>query len=153
MSAVSYRDWCTTRIRAGARARSDRARAARRLFVHAGALAVGATARLGPDAATWFGVRGPHCPIGVCLGPIACPGCGLVRSVVAMLHGDLLAAWQLHPAGPVVALLAAAGVMLETDIVRRGAEAPRHCSLRRSGRLILVVAILTGWLLRFFVLP
>ena len=153
MSVVSYRDWCHTLLRAGARATPDRARAARRLIVHAGALAVGAAARLGPDAVTWFGVRGPHCPIGLCLGPMACPGCGLVRSVVATLHGDPLAAWQLHPTGPVVALLAAAGVVLESDVLRRGTEASMHRSLRRSGRHLLVVAIFAGWLRRYLTLP
>ncbi len=30
---------------------------------------------------------------------IDCPGCGLQRSVWAILHGDISAAWQIYPPG------------------------------------------------------
>ncbi len=36
---------------------------------------------------------------------IPCPGCGLTRSFVAMAHGEILAAWEFNPMGPVLFLL------------------------------------------------
>ncbi|WP_428267183.1 DUF2752 domain-containing protein [Haliangium sp.] len=48
---------------------------------------------------------------GVCilraLTDVACPFCGMTRSVVAFVHGDLAGAWGYHPGGPLVAALAA----------------------------------------------
>jgi len=35
---------------------------------------------------------------------LPCPGCGLTRSVVLSLHGDLGSAWRLAPGGPVFVL-------------------------------------------------
>ncbi|MCB9877442.1 MAG: DUF2752 domain-containing protein [Planctomycetes bacterium] len=107
-----------------------------------------ATATVTPDAARWFGLRGPHCPLGSCLGPLACPGCGLVRSVAATVQGDLGAAWTYHPAGPVVAALFAGTALLHLDILRRARELPAHRWLRRAGRITFLVAVLGGWIFR-----
>lgn len=41
---------------------------------------------------------------------LPCPGCGLTRSFVSIAHGDLLAAWQFNPAGPLVFLIVAAQI-------------------------------------------
>lgn len=119
------------------------------LACHAGVLLAGSTATITADAATWFGVRGPHCLLGACLGELACPGCGLVRSTVASLHGDIPLALHFHPAGPVVALLAIAGLLLHSDILRRGFRTDIHTRLVRLGRTCFVISVLTGWLLRW----
>ncbi len=113
-------------------------------------LALGAalTATVRPDGATWFGMRGPQCPLGSCLGPLACPGCGLLRSTAAALQGDLGFAFQLHPTGPLVAVLLVAGTLLHLDILRRRAELPGHRRLRRLGHTLFVSGLLLGWLLR-----
>lgn len=43
------------------------------------------------------GSRGPTvCPIALVTG-VACPGCGMTRAMVALVHGDLGAAWSFHP--------------------------------------------------------
>lgn len=42
---------------------------------------------------------------------VPCPGCGLGRSIAATLHGDLTAAFALHPLGPVAFLVLAARVV------------------------------------------
>jgi len=49
-------------------------------------------------------VRIPHfCVMQKVLG-IPCPGCGIMHSLIAMLHLDFAAAWRFNPAGIVLAL-------------------------------------------------
>ena len=113
------------------------------------AMTLGWFAKVRPDAATWFGVRGPECPLGTCLGPVACPGCGLVRSTASALQGDLPAAFAMHPGGIGIALLLPATFAVHFDILRRGHERAGHRRLRRTGHALTTAAILIGWLLRF----
>lgn len=122
-----------------------------RLCLGVGALAVAALGHATADGARWFGVRGPACPLGACLGPLACPGCGLLRSAVAALHGDFELAWRTHPAGVVVVALLAAGVVLDVRAVGTGRAWSRERSLRRLGHRVLVAALIGGWLLRLLV--
>ena len=112
-------------------------------------LAAGLTATVRPDAATWFGVRGPRCPLGSCLGPIACPGCGLVRSTANTLQGEFSAAWATHPGGLGIALLLPTVFLVHLDILRRGHELPFHRRLRRAGYVFATLSIFAGWLIRF----
>lgn len=112
------------------------------------ALAGGFTATISRDGATWFGLRGPPCPLGACFGSVACPGCGLLRSTAAALHGDLSLAWATHPAGPVVALLLLGGAALHLDILRRRCEVPWHRIARRFGHVAFATAVLLGWTFR-----
>jgi hypothetical protein len=112
------------------------------------AIAAGLTATVHDNGASWFGLRGPQCPLGNCLGPLACPGCGLLRSTAATLQGDLGFAFAMHPAGPVVAALLVAGALLHFDVLRRRAELPLHRSLRTVGHRIFVAGLLLGWLVR-----
>lgn len=114
------------------------------------ALAAGWSATVQRDGATWFGVRGPHCLVGACLGPLACPGCGLLRATAAALQGHFTFAWSLHPAGPLVALLLLAGLALSLDALRRGQEPGIHGRLRRIGQRAFVTSLLLGWALRLF---
>lgn len=114
------------------------------------ALLAGVTANVTRDSATWFGVRGPNCPLGACLGPIACPGCGLLRSTAAALQGDFALAWTIHPAGPLTAALLALGAALHFDILRRRCELPGHRRWRRVGHVAFAVSLCAGWCLRFF---
>ena len=111
-------------------------------------MAIGWTATVRPDAATWFGMRGPQCPLGACLGPIACPGCGLVRSAASALQADLPTAFQMHPGGIGIALLLPATFAVHFDILRRGREGAGHRRLRRAGYALTSAFILLGWLLR-----
>jgi Protein of unknown function (DUF2752) len=113
-----------------------------------GALVVGYSARVTADGATWFGHRGPACPLGSCLGPLACPGCGLLRSTAAALQGDLGLAFRCHPAGPAVAALLLGGLLLHLDILRRRCEMPLHRRCRHWGRQLFVATLLLGWSLR-----
>lgn len=114
------------------------------------ATAAAVTAKVGPDAATWFGVRGPRCPLEACLGPMACPGCGLVRSVCATMQGDVGNAFTYHPGGIVIAALLPATALLHLHILRSGRVMPVHRSLRRAGHIAFVLAVAIGWALRYF---
>lgn len=83
---------------------------------------------------------------------IPCPGCGLTRSLVALLHLDLRSAFGVHPVGPIflgyLALLWTSAWIsyartgdLSSPIARR---IPGWAHLGMLGLVILV------WLLRFF---
>jgi hypothetical protein len=78
---------------------------------------------------------------------LQCLGCGLTRSIVHLLRGDLLASLRLHPAGPLVAAIVAG------QSVRQGVEA---CLAREWGgtaadrmtRVALATALLLAILFR-----
>jgi len=71
-----------------------------------------------------------------------CPGCGLIRSVVKTVHGQPAAAWQDHPAGPlIVALL---GVWAVTGARHHGTWAdPQAWTATRARRAALTGVALT----------
>ena len=115
----------------------------------AATMAVGWAATVRPEGATWFGIRGPECPLAACLGPIACPGCGLVRSTSSALQGDLAQAFAMHPGGIGIALLLPATFAVHFDILRRGREYLGHRRLRRVGFALTSSVIVLGWLIRF----
>ena len=104
------------------------------------------------DQATLFGYGGPPCVLGEALGPQACPGCGLTRSTALVLDGAWGAATILHPAGWLVVLLCAAGVLIHTDILRRGRRPSGHTRLLRLGRWTFAGGLAVAWLLRMAVL-
>jgi hypothetical protein len=54
----------------------------------------------------------PLCPFRLLTG-LPCPGCGLTRSVVCTLHGDLASAMMFHPLGPLVVAALALAVLVE----------------------------------------
>ena len=112
-------------------------------------MTVGFTATVTPSAATLFGVRGPHCPLGACLGPLACPGCGLVRSTCSALQGDLGSSFLYHPGGVVIAALLPATAALNLHILLHGRVLPIHQKLQRAGYIACASAIVLGWLLRY----
>jgi hypothetical protein len=104
----------------------------------------------------------PLCPSAALLG-LPCPGCGLTRATLALLHGDVVAAFRFHP---LVFVLTPAYVGLLGAIAFgyvRGAPAlapagpgavrPRGILLSRVvTRLVwvLVILVFAVWVLRFF---
>jgi len=97
----------------------------------------------------------PLCPLAGSFG-VPCPGCGLTRATLALLHGDVRGALRLHPlvllVSPLVALLSGAVVL---DLLRDPAHPPRRPSLRWSARQVNVAAgallalMLGVWIARF----
>jgi hypothetical protein len=104
----------------------------------------------------------PLCPSAALLG-LPCPGCGLTRATVALLHGDFAAALRFHPLVFVLtpAYVGLLGAMAFGYV--RGAPAlaaagpggvrPRGILMSRVvTRLVwaLVVLVFAVWILRFF---
>jgi hypothetical protein len=127
---------------------AGRRRAAVRAIAFAGTLALAATAEVAADGARWFGIRGPHCLAGACLGPVGCPGCGLVRSVASAVQGDLAQALRFHPGGAVCAAALLCGFVAAVAAACR-CDAPTWTRRLDAAlpRAVLAAALL-GWLLR-----
>jgi hypothetical protein len=49
-------------------------------------------------ATTWLEHHMLACPFKMFLG-IDCPGCGMQRSAIALLRGDVVASWRVYPPG------------------------------------------------------
>ena len=110
----------------------------------------------------WASAGPPLCPFRLVTG-LPCPGCGLTRSLVSLLHGDVSAAVCFHPLGPVVAsvLLALAIVELRRtwQAARSGPSGPASHASQLDGLLggqraldrlawLGVAVTLVVWLLR-----
>jgi hypothetical protein len=97
------------------------------LAVLAGAVAVLILAALlepHPDVVRLFGHDVPPlCVFSVATG-LSCPGCGLTRSFAFLEHGDLRAAFALHPLGPVLWLAVAAQLPYRLLRLWRGYDGP-----------------------------
>jgi hypothetical protein len=96
----------------------------------------------------------PLCPLAGSFG-IPCPGCGLTRATLALLHGDVRSALRFHPlvllVAPLVAVLASAAAFE----LLRGPRRPPKPWLRLKARTVsaaaaaLFVLTLGVWLARF----
>jgi hypothetical protein len=54
---------------------------------------------------------------------LSCPGCGLTRCFIALVHGDFAAAWRYNPAGPLLFAIMAAQIpfrLVQLWRIRRG---------------------------------
>jgi hypothetical protein len=102
----------------------------------------------------------PLCPTAA-LFDVPCPGCGLTRATLALLQGDLTAAFALHPlvfvlapvyggalgAGAVAFVRAGGASRLRQGVLRRDAAWwGRTVSLAAGALIVLVVAV---WAARF----
>jgi hypothetical protein len=94
------------------------------------------------------------CPTALLFG-VPCPGCGLTRATLALLHGDVAGALRLHPLAPVLApLFAAAMAKVVLDQARFGAGRPwtprfwggRGVTLGASALLVVLLGV---WVARF----
>ena len=118
----------------------------------AGVLAAAAWMDATPRDATLFGIQGPPCALRALAGEKACPGCGLTRSTALTVHGQLAEALRVHPAGPLVALLCALGLLLYLHAAWHGRMEGVHLRMARLGRRVFVVGLAAGWLVRLLVL-
>jgi len=97
----------------------------------------------------------PFCPLASVLG-VPCPGCGLTRATLALAHGDLKHALELHPLVLVLAPLFIWAMCSAAIGYIRGPRAaqtvPRWLGSRTVTALasLLLVATLGVWGARFF---
>ncbi|MGE3270510.1 MAG: DUF2752 domain-containing protein [Chloroflexota bacterium] len=86
-----------------------------------------------------------------------CPGCGLTRSVVSLMHGDLSASAYYHPLGMVFVLLVLVLVVLDIWLLiatrRRGEDnRPPSWVMDRLAQTpapwLAVAALMLTWLVR-----
>lgn len=97
----------------------------------------------------------PLCPLAGSFG-IPCPGCGLTRATLALLHGDVRGALRLHPLvlllTPLVITVATAATW---SLLRRASPQPRPHAAFSNGRAATVLATILlaltvgVWLARF----
>jgi hypothetical protein len=97
----------------------------------------------------------PLCPVAGTFG-VPCPGCGLTRATLALLHGDVRGALRFHPLVWLMAPLFVGFVGTATlELVRNAKERARPPRINWSSRgvtvvaVFLLVAMLSVWLLRF----
>ena len=103
----------------------------------------------------------PMCPTASLFG-VPCPGCGLTRATVALLHGDVVGAWRLHPLvfllSPVyfglLSLVAYSYVRGSTPAMLQGSAASGQRFLLGRGVSIVtgvtIALALVVWTARFF---
>lgn len=110
-----------------------------------GAAALGAACVFSPS-----GVESgpPLCPFAVMTG-LPCPGCGLTRSWVAFMHGDVGSAFTFNVFGPVFLVLTAVTVVAATVTLVRRRGAPlagwRDRALGPVGAVLLGVWLAYGF--------
>lgn len=97
----------------------------------------------------------PLCPMAGTFG-VPCPGCGLTRATLALLHGDVRAALHFHPLVGLMAPLFVGFVGTAVlELLRTPAIPARRSRVNWNGRGLTVVAVLLltatvgVWLLRF----
>lgn len=73
-----------------------------------------------------------------------CPGCGTLRALHALTHGDLPAAWGFNPALPFALLLSAGALWVDA----RGSESLRRAAFSPLAVGALVVAVIAWTVIR-----
>jgi len=77
-----------------------------------------------------------------------CPGCGVIRSLTALAHGDFAQAWLMNPAGLIVAIVLASqflvGLLVQLGLV------PFESRLRQAlwGDTLVAQSLLVVWCAR-----
>ncbi len=116
----------------------------RRAFVAAGLIALALLLAV---------LDAPLCPTAFFLG-VPCPGCGLTRATLALLHGEVARALHFHPLAPLLSpLFAAALGKVLLDYVRAAPPRPgptwwtsRTATWLASALLVLLLGV---WVARF----
>lgn len=89
----------------------------------------------------------PLCPVAYLSG-VPCPGCGLTRAGICLLHLDLREAVSLSPLSPIVVPFAVAmTVQALTTYLRGQPQLPPRWVTR--GAIALWAALIVVWALRF----
>ncbi|HEU4412406.1 MAG TPA: DUF2752 domain-containing protein [Polyangiaceae bacterium] len=108
---------------------------------------------IGAVIAALLAAGAPGCPVAF-FARVPCPGCGLTRAALRLLHGDLAGALAFHPLVPVAlpAALAFVGTNAVSYVVsgRWGYVERQQGRALTGGALVLIALMLGVWVARFF---
>jgi hypothetical protein len=90
----------------------------------------------------------PHICLVQALCGIPCPGCGVTRSVLALIGGDLGRAWALNPGGPVLCAATALQIPLRGLALTGRFANEAVTSISRAFTFIVIAVLLLNWLIR-----
>jgi hypothetical protein len=85
----------------------------------------------------------PPCPLHYLTG-LYCPGCGSLRAMHALLHGDFLQAWAMNPLTVMLLPFLIYGLMSEALIGMRGRGLPQPAFSAGQIRVLFAVIVLFG---------
>lgn len=94
----------------------------------------------------------PSCPTRALFG-IPCPGCGLTRSTLAFVSGDLAGVWRFHPLAPIVTplvVLLVSRPLLEALGVKNARRWTLEAQMPSWGWTTILVAMLGLYVVRAF---
>lgn len=114
-------------------------------------VATGLALEPGDDTLRLAGIELPILCTVRAISGLPCPGCGLTRSVVAALHGELARAVAAHPIGPLVLawlLLEGARHALWLAVPKRRAAIEVGGRLLDRGGLLLAGVLFATWVVR-----
>jgi hypothetical protein len=110
-------------------------------------------AAFGVALAAAAALRIPLCPVALLTGR-PCPGCGLTRATLALLHGHVREAVGIHPLAPLVSPLLAGFLAYGAVVyVREGrwpANGGRAAGWVAGAGVVLWALLLGVWLARFW---
>lgn len=82
-----------------------------------------------------------------------CPGCGMTRSFISIMHGDLAGAWRYNPAGPLLFGLMAVQIPFRAAQlwrIRRGLPELNTGWTAQILLMLLAVLMIGQWTLRMY---
>lgn len=79
---------------------------------------------------------------------IPCPGCGITRSILALLGGDAASSFRLNPAGPVVVMFFAVLLVVALVDLRSRVAPEKIAAIRIHCDRALAAALLFSWIIR-----
>ena len=87
----------------------------------------------------------PHVCFAQALFGIPCPGCGVTRSALAFLVGDVDRAWSLNPGGPFLCAAVAFQVPLRSLALCGACGGRSVVIVSRAMTLIVLVVLIVNW--------
>ncbi|HEY4261277.1 MAG TPA: DUF2752 domain-containing protein [Schlesneria sp.] len=88
----------------------------------------------------------PHVCLVQTIGGIPCPGCGVTRSIFALLIGDLSRAWQTNPAGPLLCLSVVSQVPIRILALTGILNSRLTMVASRSMTAVILTVLILNWI-------
>lgn len=88
----------------------------------------------------------PHVCLVQAVGRIPCPGCGVTRSILALLSGDPSRAWQANPAGPILCLAVGCQVPLRLLALTGMMNSKLAMVASRGMTAVILAVLILNWL-------